>query len=384
MKRVPENNEELGVTVIVPTYNRERFICESLDAVLAQLKDHDELIVIIDGSKDNTEKILATYAGEIRIIAQENTGKPIALNRALREAKGDLIWIVDDDDIVAPDARARLIDALKEHPEAGFSYGRHDRFYDDEETRQRHRLDTGYWFDCEPEEFLCATLEDFFAHQCGMMVRKSLYDEVGPFEDVFSEDYEMLIRLALATLPVQVPGIVFSQRQHSGVRGTASSPVKIEQRDAAWRTNSQALVKTFMDKLRLEYFVPGRQLSSDALRRQAFLQRAVIFGRHALWLEAAHACREAATCSDAPLTSKEVEILSRISFSKYEAASFLEANEAQQVFSKLAKQSASGKHITRTIGRSFVWRMREAFRSGESGLGSKYLRRVIQMWILGR
>ena len=234
-----------------------------------------------------------------------------------------------------------------------------------------------------PEEFLCATLEDFFAHQCGMMVRKSLYDEVGPFEDVFSEDYEMLIRLALATRPVPVPGIVFSQRQHSGVRGTAASPVKIEQRDAAWRKNSQALVKTFMDTLPLEKFLPDTEISSQTDKRQAHLQRAVIFGRHALWLEAANACSEAASCSEEPLTKKEIEILSRISFSKYEAASFLDASEAEAVFSGLAKQGSSGKQITRTIGRAFVWRIREAFRSGESGIGFRYLSRVVKMWVLG-
>ncbi|MEL6830685.1 MAG: glycosyltransferase [Pseudomonadota bacterium] len=372
------------VTVIVPTYNRAHFVAESLNAILPQLEPQDELIVIDDGSEDQTLEVLAGFGDSIKLITQKNTGKPTALNCAFEHASGDLIWIVDDDDLVASDARSRLVTALEATPGAGFAYGRHERFFDDEVTGDRHFLGTGYWCECNPEGFLCATLEDFFAHQPGMMVRKSLYDEVGSFSNAFSEDYDMLIRLALVSRPIAIPGILFYQRQHTGLRGTAANPVKIHQRDRAWIGSGQDIIKQYLAELPLERFLPGHEALDERATRRALLQRGVIFARHSLWLEAAEEFNRAAKQSDAPFDQAEQTLVRRASQSKFNSESFLQDRIAYQALMRLARSNAVGRSLVRLIGRSFVWRGREAYRAQRWTTALSYSRRIFRMWILAR
>ncbi|MEM6898685.1 MAG: glycosyltransferase family A protein [Pseudomonadota bacterium] len=377
-------HELASVSVIVPTYNRARFLGESLDAIIGQLAEQDEIIVVNDGSEDDTGNVLNSYSPNVRIIEQANAGKSAALNHALPEATGDFVWIVDDDDIVCPDARNRLVDALLATPNAGLAYGRHDRFIDDVVTGQRRFLDTGYWCDCEPEEFLCATLEDFFVHQPGMMVRRELYQTAGPFAEVYSEDYDMLIRLAKLAEPISIPGILFHQRQHDGIRGSAAEPVKIERRNDAWINVGQMIISHHMKELPLEMFVAERKLDNEIATRRALLQRAVIFARHGLWMEAAREFTQAAEQSPYPLTDIERDLIKRVSFSKFEMESFLADDAAKRQFSILAKSKGVGRSIVRRIGRSLVWRIRESHNHGRPFLATKYAQRAIQMWILGR
>ena len=377
-------SKQAAVTVIVPTFNRANFIGESLDAILPQLQDDDELIVINDGSSDDTLAVLAAYGDAIKVISQGNSGKAAALNRALLDASGDLIWIVDDDDIVTDDARARLVAALESAPRAGFAYGRHDRFVDSDTTGERERLETGYWFDCEPGTFLCATLEDFFAHQPGMMVRKSVYDNVGPFSSVYSEDYDMLIRLAVDAQPVKVPGIVFHQRQHAGVRGSATSPIRIEERNQAWIKSSRDIVEKYMADLPLELFLPERVIADDVAYRHALFQRGVIFGRHGLWSKAANAFVEAVRQLDTALGQRDVALIRRISQSKFGMSSFLDDRSAHNAIIDLAKINPTGRAVVRAIGRSLVWRAREARRQRRWGTALRYTWWVWRLWIFAR
>ncbi|MEO0882588.1 MAG: glycosyltransferase [Pseudomonadota bacterium] len=372
------------VSVIVPTYNRAKFIGESLDAILAQLHTQDEVIVVNDGSQDDTADVLSAYTDRLRVVTQENAGKSAALNRALPDVSGDLVWIVDDDDIVSSDARDRLVSALESAPEAGFAYGRHDRFFDDENTGSRHTLDTGYWYESSPAEFLCATLEDFFAHQPGMMVRKEIYEHVGPFTPIYSEDYDMLIRLALVAQPVAVPGILFHQRQHDGTRGTAADPIRIDQRDTAWIKASRDIVTKYMDELPLQMFVPERALIDGLTRRRARIQRGVIFARHGLWVRSVEEFELAAEEALDALMPAERELLRRVSGSKFGTQTFLSDRDAQRAFTRLAASSAIGRSIVRRIGKSFAWRARTAVQNGRYATALQYAQRVIDMWILGR
>ena len=133
-----------SVTVLIPSFNRAELLVEALDSILAQTSRPDEIIVINDGSTDDTIARLEPYRNDIEILNQDNAGKSAALNKALSLAKGELIWVFDDDDIAEPDALETLLGLLEANPEADFAYGRHDRF----EVRPNGRVkwrDTGYW-----------------------------------------------------------------------------------------------------------------------------------------------------------------------------------------------------------------------------------------------
>ena len=116
------------VTCVITTYQYGHFIARCLDSVLAQ--DHPrgqvEIIVVDDGSTDDTRAVVARYEHAVRYIHQPNAGQIAATNRGIGEATGDYITLVDADDTVAPDrvsARAAILDA---RPEVGFVYGAMD------------------------------------------------------------------------------------------------------------------------------------------------------------------------------------------------------------------------------------------------------------------
>ena len=93
------------VSVIIPTYNHRDFVAETLESVLAQTFTDYEVIVVNDGSPDDTAHVLRPYidSGRIRYIEQKNAGQAAARNRGLAEAKGEFIAFLDDDDVWPPD-----------------------------------------------------------------------------------------------------------------------------------------------------------------------------------------------------------------------------------------------------------------------------------------
>lgn len=101
------------VTIIIPVYNAGSFLYSCLESVLTQQYTHWELIVVNDGSKDNSLSILEEYVhrdNRIKMINRNNEGVSIARNIALQQAKGELVYFADADDIIYPDALKLLVE----------------------------------------------------------------------------------------------------------------------------------------------------------------------------------------------------------------------------------------------------------------------------------
>ena len=107
-----------SVTVLVPTFNRANFLLQSLTSILGQTRPADEIIIVNDGSTDDTLELLKPYEDRVRVLSQPNAGKAAALNFGLKHATGDLVWIFDDDDIAALNALEILV-GLIEEPDTG-------------------------------------------------------------------------------------------------------------------------------------------------------------------------------------------------------------------------------------------------------------------------
>lgn len=110
------------ISVIVPTYQHASTLAQCLDSVFAQLRLADEIIVVDDGSTDNTKKILETFQDRIQVITQSNQGAPAARNNGFKQSKGTLVIFCDADVNMQQNMLSELEQALEEHPEAAFAY----------------------------------------------------------------------------------------------------------------------------------------------------------------------------------------------------------------------------------------------------------------------
>ena len=106
------------VSIIMPAYNASDFIREAVDSILAQTFRDFELIILNDGSTDDTQTIVESYDDErIRLVNKVNSGVASTLNEGLKLAKGEFIWRHDADDISLPQKLERQIQFMEEHPE---------------------------------------------------------------------------------------------------------------------------------------------------------------------------------------------------------------------------------------------------------------------------
>ncbi len=183
---------EPRVSVILPTFNRAWTLKQAIDSVLDQNYANLELIVVDDGSTDETAHLLFSYADRITVIHQENRGVSVARNAGIRTASGELIALLDSDDEWLPGKVTAQVDYFKTHPDA--------RICQTEEIwirnglrvnpGKRHRKAAGMIFD--------RSLALCLVSPSAVMMRRSLLDEVGLFDENLPacEDYDLWLRIA--------------------------------------------------------------------------------------------------------------------------------------------------------------------------------------------
>jgi glycosyltransferase involved in cell wall biosynthesis len=110
------------VTVIIPNYNHTRFISQAINSVLRQSYRSYEIIVVDDGSTDNSRQVVAQFGDQVRYIWQENQGLAGARNTGLRAARGEFVGLLDADDQWLPDFLATMVDLADQYPAAAVYY----------------------------------------------------------------------------------------------------------------------------------------------------------------------------------------------------------------------------------------------------------------------
>lgn len=116
-------NKRLTVSVIIPTYNRAALIGAAIESVLAQTRRPEEILVIDDGSTDQTTAVLERFGAPVRVIRQINGGRSAARNVGLRNAKSDAVMFLDSDDLLTPRAVELCAAALEAHSDVDVVYG---------------------------------------------------------------------------------------------------------------------------------------------------------------------------------------------------------------------------------------------------------------------
>lgn len=108
------------ISVIIPTYNRAHYICEAIDSALAQTYKNIEIIVVDDGSTDNTKDIIhQLYNSKVTYILQKNAGPSSARNNGIKHSKGDLIAFLDSDDVWLPEKLEKQVKLIDQSHDIG-------------------------------------------------------------------------------------------------------------------------------------------------------------------------------------------------------------------------------------------------------------------------
>ena len=348
------------ISFIMPTFNRARFIGESIASVAAEMGADDELIVINDGSTDETGQVVRSLGLPVRYERQENAGKSVALNRALCMARGHYIGICDDDDLLRPGAAATLLARL-DRTGADFVFGRYTRFRIEDGAKRD--LGTGYWPDLTQGSPTRHILEDSFVMHNAALVRREAYDRVGPFDETMlrSLDYEMFVRLAVHCRPAFADAIVFEQRKHEGARGPARALHSAWRSDAVWKQFDRRIFERLRQRVGIGFYEALFDGADEARRRRAaLLQRATIMARHDLWPEAIDDLAAAASCDAAPLGRLERVICRRAVAGKHGIGGALEGDTPARLRA-LRCGSASGSAVVDSLLDGLAWQMRSGF-----------------------
>jgi glycosyltransferase involved in cell wall biosynthesis len=110
------------VSVLIANHNHARFVRDAVESALAQTHEDTELVVVDDGSTDDSREILATFGDRIRLLLQENLGQRAALNAGFEACRGDIVCLLDADDLFRAEKVARVVDAFAHRPDACLVY----------------------------------------------------------------------------------------------------------------------------------------------------------------------------------------------------------------------------------------------------------------------
>lgn len=179
------------ISVIIPTYNRAALVSRAIDSVLAQTRKADEIIVVDDGSTDETQEVLSRYHDSIHIITQVNTGVSSARNSGIRASKGRWITLLDSDDIWHPTKLQRQKSYHDRHPHSKISHTKEQWIRNGKVIKQKsyHDKPQGWCF----QENLCFCK----IAPSTIMIEREVFDKVGLFDTTLTvcEDYDLWLRI---------------------------------------------------------------------------------------------------------------------------------------------------------------------------------------------
>lgn len=274
-----------SVTVVVPTFNRARYLGECLDSLLDQTVPPSQIIVVDDGSTDDTPSVVAQFGDRITYLRKHNAGKSAALNYALPHVVGDFVWFFDDDDVAYPEAIESHLKTHECHPEIDFSFGFHDWGVDASDGRIQLAEHPA-----PPKVFLASVDEQrvnllkYCAFMlCACVSKTEAVRKLGGFREDFlrSQDYEFLIRLSQGGSFCYTGSRTYIFRRHGGERGPTAIRHKTSDRRVVWSKFDHLLGQSILASVPLgRYLLPvanGPDGTLSALQqREALIRRASV------------------------------------------------------------------------------------------------------------
>ncbi len=185
-------NDTPSISVIIPTYNRAETVKRAVESVLSQTYRNFELIVVDDGSTDNTGKTLNSYAPHLRYLHQPNRGVSAARNAGAREAAGEYVAFLDSDDEWKPEKLEKHIKYMLAN---NFSVSQADEIW----IRNGKRLNKGKRHQKFEGDIFLPSLSLCLVTPSAVMMKKELFRDYGGFDENLPacEDYDLWLRMAL-------------------------------------------------------------------------------------------------------------------------------------------------------------------------------------------
>lgn len=179
------------VSVVIPCYKQAHLLDEAIESVLAQTHQEFEVIVIDDGSPDNTSEVAARYP-KVRCVRQDNQGLPAARNAGLRESRGAYVIFVDSDDRLLPDAIEAGLKGFTDHPECVFVCGHTEYIGFDGAPIEHPRKP------CLGVSYLTLLAHNMIECPASVIYRRTVFDSVGTFNISLKscEDHDMYLRVS--------------------------------------------------------------------------------------------------------------------------------------------------------------------------------------------
>ncbi len=202
------------VSVVIPTYNYGRFLGEAIESVLAQTFPVFEIIVVDDGSSDNTEEVVAKFGDKVKYIKQKNGGVGLARNTGVKNSSGEFIALLDADDVWLPQKIERQMQLLQSDEEIGLVTTGLREFGEDGETIDKHQSGQNGW--CAEKLLLYEPV--VIGPGSSALIKREVFERIGGFDERKemhpAEDWEFCYRVAQQTKLAFLPELLVEYRNH--------------------------------------------------------------------------------------------------------------------------------------------------------------------------
>lgn len=202
------------VSVVIPAFDAERFLGESIESVLAQTYAPLETIVVDDGSSDETAAVARSYEG-VTVVAQDNAGPSAARNRGFAASRGALIAFHDSDDLMTPDKLEVQAGVLIDEPEVGCVLA-------EQELLVEPGAELPFWVEGSKVQTIMPPrppeLEDEpLVHPMTMVVRREVFERIGGFDESMraAEDFDWMLRASEEGIEIaRLSAVLLRRRVH--------------------------------------------------------------------------------------------------------------------------------------------------------------------------
>jgi glycosyltransferase involved in cell wall biosynthesis len=181
-----KTHKEPFISVLIPTHNYAQYIRRAVDSIFAQNYSNFEIIVVDDGSTDDTEAVLKDYPSNLKYFYKTNGGIASARNYCLEKASGEYLAWVDSDDYWLPEKLYTQVNYLEAHPDCQIVFTRYENFFENGVLKNSPKM--------QYEIDLAAVFKHYLP---SALIKKEIFEICGNFKLIIGEDFEIVTRMMI-------------------------------------------------------------------------------------------------------------------------------------------------------------------------------------------